>query len=140
MEVLIEREEAGDLADLLEIFLAAFEGYAVTQDDIDGAYQGFEAMATERKLVEPSLDPQGVPAGEFRRLPADQVYMPELYWGPGAQMPVLADDAMVYVNDRGPNAPDGRYAVLGFDPDTTERYWVSRPKGERERLLKQAAE
>jgi hypothetical protein len=46
----------------------------------------------------------------------------------------------VIVSDRGADAPPGqRYAVLGFDPDTTERYWRSRPKGERKRLVKAAA-
>jgi hypothetical protein len=52
----------------------------------------------------------------------------------------VPDDGQIIVADRGADAPPGqRYSVLGFDPDTTERYWRSRPKGERMRLVKAAA-
>ncbi len=52
----------------------------------------------------------------------------------------MPGDGQVMVSDRDLDAPPGqRYAVLGFDPDTTERYWRSRPNGERNRLVKAAA-
>jgi hypothetical protein len=71
----------------------------------------------------------------------DQLFMPPELWGSGARLPIVPDDGQVIVSDRGQDAPPGqRYAVLGFDPDTTERYWRSRPKGERHRLGTAAAE
>jgi hypothetical protein len=52
MEKLLEQEEENDGLDLHEIFLSALEGYDATQEDIDNAYEDFEAMAIIRDLVE----------------------------------------------------------------------------------------
>jgi hypothetical protein len=69
------------------------------------------------------------------RIPAN-AFMPEELWGPGAQMPELAADGFAFISDRGPSAPpDKRYVIVGFDDETTVRYWTARPVGEREELL-----
>ncbi len=78
--------------------------------------------------------------GRLIDIPRELLFMPAELWGPGARLPAVPDDGQVIVSDRGLHTPPSRrYAVLGFDPDTTERYWRNRPKGERKRLLKAAA-
>jgi hypothetical protein len=75
-------------------------------------------------------------SGRPMRVPSDALFMPPELWGAGAMLPAIPDDGMVYVSDRGPAVPTGRrYTVMGFDPDTTERYWMTRPEGERERRI-----
>jgi len=79
------------------------------------------------------------PEGRRIEIPRDLLFMSPELWGAGARLPAVPGDGQVIVSDRGPDAPPGqRYAVLGFDSDTTERYWRTRPKDERKRLLKAA--
>ena len=83
---------------------------------------------------------KGSQTQQHRDLPADEIFMPPELWGYGPPIPtvpVLAPGGFLKVSDRGPTAPKGqRYAVLGFDPVSTERYWASRPEGERDALTR----
>src|SRR5437660_319827 len=74
-------------------------------------------------------------AGKAQR---DEFYMPPEFWGEAATLPPITGDGSVHIAAPGvfKLPPGKRYAVIGFDPDTTERYWAAQPPGAREAARK----